>query len=109
MASVLVDATVIGISYTLILQTVFRLPSQDAEHKALNICGSHIRFILFFIPSFFTFMIHHFGKNIPQNVHILLANLYVLILPMLTPIIYGANTKRIRDGMVHMLPIVGMS
>lgn len=37
MASVLEDVALIGISYTLILQAVFRLPSQDAWHKALSI------------------------------------------------------------------------
>uniref|UniRef100_A0A8C2MEA6 Olfactory receptor family 52 subfamily B member 1 n=1 Tax=Cricetulus griseus TaxID=10029 RepID=A0A8C2MEA6_CRIGR len=71
-----VDVALIVISYTLILQGVFRLPSQDARHKSLNTCGSHIGIILlFFIPSFFTF---------------------------LTP----ALTKQIRDSMTHLLSVV---
>uniref|UniRef100_A0A8C6E161 G-protein coupled receptors family 1 profile domain-containing protein n=1 Tax=Moschus moschiferus TaxID=68415 RepID=A0A8C6E161_MOSMO len=109
-ASVLVDVALIAILYTLILQAMFRLPSQDAWHKAVNTCGSHIGFILlFFIPSFFTFLTYCFGKNISHDIHILLANLYVLIRPMLNPIIYGAKTKEIRDSVAHMLSVVGKS
>lgn len=89
MASVLVDVVLIGVSYTLILQALFKLPSQDARHKAFSTCGSHFGVtLLFLIPSFFSFLIHCFGKNIPHRVHILLANIYVLVPPLFNPIIY---------------------
>ncbi|XP_006134251.3 olfactory receptor 52E2-like [Pelodiscus sinensis] len=92
------DLTLIALSYGLIITTVLRLSSMKAHQKALNTCTTHICVMLTsYTPCLFSYMSHRFGKGIAPQIHIFLANLYVLVPPMLNPIIYGVKTKELRD------------
>ncbi|XP_025044386.2 olfactory receptor 52N4-like [Pelodiscus sinensis] len=95
-----IDLMLIALSYGLILKAIFKISSKNTHLKALHTCTAHVCVMLtYYTPSLFTIMTHRFGQGISLPVHIILANLHLLIPPMLNPIIYGIKTKELRDKM----------
>nr|XP_012641957.2 olfactory receptor 51I2-like [Microcebus murinus] len=99
-----IDSLLIILSYTLILRTVMGLASPRERIRALNTCVSHILAVfVFFIPGITMSMIHRFGKHLPHIAHALVAYVYLMVPPVLNPIIYSVKSKPIREVMISVL------
>ncbi|KAM9170860.1 olfactory receptor 52R1-like [Pangshura tecta] len=97
------DVIFIAVSYIQILRAIFRLPTKDARLKTFGTCGSHLFVILaFYIPGLFISLISRFGQKVPLHFHVLITNVYLLMPPMLNPVIYGLRTKQIQDRLLRL-------
>ncbi|XP_039364420.1 olfactory receptor 51E1-like [Mauremys reevesii] len=97
------DMFFITLSYIQILMAIFRLPTKDAQVKTFGTCISHLFVILaFYIPGLFFSLMYRVSQNVPGHFHVLIGNVYVLIPPVLNPIIYGVRTKQIQDRLLRL-------
>ncbi|XP_005368892.2 olfactory receptor 51I2-like, partial [Microtus ochrogaster] len=104
LSTVGIDSLLIVISYSLILHTVMGLASPRERVRTLNTCVSHILAVLvFYIPVIGVSMIHRFGRHLPHIVHALVAYVYLVVPPVLNPIIYSVKSKPIRGAMFRVL------
>ncbi|XP_075404739.1 olfactory receptor OR51C1-like [Tenrec ecaudatus] len=99
-----VDSIFILLSYILIIRSVLSIASPQERKKAFSTCISHITAVaIFYIPLISLSFVHRFGKRAPPYVPTLIANIYLLIPPVMNPIIYSVKTKQIQKAMLKLI------
>ncbi|XP_048217191.1 olfactory receptor 51L1-like [Perognathus longimembris pacificus] len=98
------DSALILLSYLKILITVLGIASRIEQFKALNTCVSHIcAVLLVYVPMLGVSIIHRFGKHVPSVVHIIMGFVYLLVPPVLNPVVYCIKTQEIRTRILGNL------
>ncbi|XP_074864980.1 olfactory receptor 52K2-like [Carettochelys insculpta] len=103
-ALVAADSMCIAFSYGTILRSIVRLSSHEARLKAFSTCSSHICVILlFYVGGLLSMYLHKFDLRLARHTQVLLADLYLVIPPMLNPIVYGMKAKHVRQRVLKLL------
>nr|XP_009506447.1 PREDICTED: putative olfactory receptor 51H1 [Phalacrocorax carbo] len=98
------DSLTILLSYVMIIRAILNIASHEARAKAFSTCISHLCAVLiFYIPLIGLSIIHRFGKHLPPLTHMVLADAYLLVPPVLNPLVYSWKTKQIRRRILILL------
>ncbi|XP_074840421.1 olfactory receptor 52P1-like [Carettochelys insculpta] len=93
-----VDLMLIALSYGLIIRALLRISSKKAHQKALSTCTAHILVILMsYPPGLFASLSYRFNQGVAPHLHTIFSNVYFVTPPMFNPIVYGVNTKELRE------------
>ncbi|XP_048372729.1 olfactory receptor 502-like [Sphaerodactylus townsendi] len=99
---ILIPLSVIFISYWLIFFSVLQMKSANGVHKALSTCSSHLLVVvLFYGTTTLNYIMPRSGRS--PDVDKQIAVLYVVVTPLLNPLIYTLRNKDVHQVMTKVL------
>ncbi|XP_034267415.1 olfactory receptor 5P76-like [Pantherophis guttatus] len=99
---VLVPFSVILCSYCCILHSIFQMQSVAGHYKVFSTCGSHLVVVtLFYGTIIYIYITPHSSSSPDKNKKV--AILYIVVTPLLNPIIYTLRNKDIHRAVIKVL------
>ncbi|XP_007054914.4 olfactory receptor 51G2 [Chelonia mydas] len=97
------DSLLIFLSYVMIIKTVLSITCHKEFLRALNTCVSHLcAVLLFYMPEFSLTLIHRFGKGSSPLLQIVLGYVYLMVPPLINPIVYSVKSKHLRSRIIRV-------
>ncbi|XP_036161518.1 olfactory receptor 3A1-like [Myotis myotis] len=98
----LAPCALVVISYIHVVAAVLRMNSAEGRRKAFSTCGAHITVVcIFYITSVLCYILPSSAySGLRDRV---LSVLYVVLTPMLNPIIYGMRNKEVKRALFKVL------
>nr|KAF6374807.1 olfactory receptor family 8 subfamily S member 1 [Pipistrellus kuhlii] len=87
-------------SYVRILSTILAISSTTGRSKAFSTCSSHLTAVIFFYGSGF---LRYLMPNSGSTRELIFSLQYIVITPMLNPLIYSLKNKEMKAAMKRML------
>ncbi|XP_032096979.1 olfactory receptor 51A7 [Sapajus apella] len=101
---IMLDLALILLSYVLIMKTVLSIASLAERLKALNTCVSHICAVLtFYVPIITLAAVYRFAKHKSPFAVIVIADMFLLVPPIMNPIVYCVKTRQIWEKILEKL------
>ncbi|XP_007519558.3 olfactory receptor 5A1-like [Erinaceus europaeus] len=89
---------VILLTYGFIAASILKISSAKGSSKAFNTCASHLAVVTFFYGTSFSVYLNP-SSNHSQKQEKILTVVYVLVTPMLNPLIYSLRNKEIKEAL----------
>uniref|UniRef100_A0A8D2D3W9 Olfactory receptor n=1 Tax=Sciurus vulgaris TaxID=55149 RepID=A0A8D2D3W9_SCIVU len=92
----------IFVSYTVVLFTILKNKSEKGVRKAFSTCGAHLFSVtLYYVPLLFMYV--HPASSQANDQDMIFSLFYMVIIPVLNPIIYSLRNKQVIDSLTKTL------
>ncbi|XP_063819329.1 olfactory receptor 5AR1-like [Pseudophryne corroboree] len=90
------------ISYVIIISTILKIKSAKGRYKAFSTCSSHLTCISIFYGTIICLYMRPASSYYPEQDKFF-ALLYIVLVPLLNPIIYSLKNQDFKDGVKKLL------
>ncbi|XP_008830408.1 olfactory receptor 5AN1-like [Nannospalax galili] len=97
----IMNALVVMMSYVYIILSIMKISSTKGRSKAFNTCASHLTAVsLFYGSGVFVYL--RSTSGVSSSFDRFASMFYIMVIPMLNPLIYSLRNKEIKDAMKRL-------